>query len=402
MNSFTSNSDVSAQMHEHCGRYLLIFLLVLALGALPLIGNYVLLERSGEYLPLREIVARQREHAGPCLYGSAVHSDFFHYKLEGYRQTKPKIAAVGSSRVMQLRQSYFTEPFYNLGGGITSVDGAEHLIREMLRDHRPDHLIVGLDYWWFLEESRQPVKTPKPPEEKPRRHLSSVALPFTWLWEGRLNLREYTNLLLHGTQARGTCAIGVRAIINRSGFGSDGSHYYDPIYRPGTSIKTAERFGRTLEMIRNGEDVYRHRQTVRMDEVERFLTLLGSVKAGGTHVTIFVPPLPPIFQDALEARPQEYAFLQKIFDSFAKTEFSFFNFHDPKTIGTNDCEFVDATHGDHIAFARVVKGMLADPGLQKVIDQETVENTVATGSPPGTQSAMCDPIENPLLKAWTL
>ena len=158
-------------------RYLVTIALIILPASIPFGLNELFLERLGEYLPLSEIVHIQQTNPTLCLYGSQVHSDFFHYKLEGYRQIQPRIAAIGSSRVMQFRENMFTDSFYNLGGTLASVEYTRHAVSLMLQAHKPKVVIVGLDFWWFLRESGEPVVMDTPPPEQARRHLGSIVPP---------------------------------------------------------------------------------------------------------------------------------------------------------------------------------------------------------------------------------
>ncbi|PIR53269.1 hypothetical protein COU76_02145 [Candidatus Peregrinibacteria bacterium CG10_big_fil_rev_8_21_14_0_10_49_10] len=378
-------------------RYLIAYGIFLVPLLTPLITNYVYLEKAGEYMPLSEIVAEQR--AQPfCLYGSGVHSDFFHYKLEGYRQTKPDVAVIGSSRVMQLRQEFFADSLYNLGGSITSVDTAEHITNLMLREHIPKVIIIGLDYWWFLEESRFPVKTLAPPKEKQRRHLSSLILPLSWFKRGRLSVSTYTDVLLHGREAAAGCRIGVRAIHENSGFNKDGAHYYSFAYKPDAGGELAyDRFAEAREWVTTGENVYRHFQTVREDQVERFIRLIEHLQERGIEVVVFVPPLPPQMLAAIAEKPNEYAYLPRLFSLFQNKGFPFYNFHDTQSLGSNDCEFLDEAHGDHIAFARILLAMVRGKSLTSRLDTEELQRVVRTAAPPFTNdlyAIRCEKIQN--------
>jgi hypothetical protein len=378
-------------------RYLIAYGIFLIPLLTPLITNYLYLERAGEYMPLSDIIAEQKAEPH-CLYGSGVHSDFVHYKLEGFRQTKPDIIAIGSSRVMQLRQQFFRDSFYNMGGSITSIDTAEHITKLMLEEHVPEVMIIGLDYWWFLEESRFPVKTEKPPKEKQRRHLSSLTLPFTWFKREKITLSDYTDVILRGRGAVSDCRIGTRALHEGSGFTKDGAHDYAMVFRPAEDgILASERFADSRATVTNGEDIDRHFQTVREDQVERFIRLIERLQERGIEVVIFVPPLPPQMQSAISQKPNEHAYLPKLFSLFREKGFSLHNFHNPETLQTNDCEFLDAGHGDKIAFARVLMEISKQGDLQSHVNKQELQRIIGNAATPFTydvETIRCNEMAN--------
>lgn len=381
-------------------KYLIIYLASLLPLLSPLIGNYIVLERSGEYLSLSEIVATQQQ-GNFCLYGSGVHSDFYHYKLEGYTQTKPNIATIGSSRVMQLRQQFFTKSFYNLGGSVTSIDTAEHAIDQMFAIHVPEVLLIGIDYWWFLEESRLPVHTAQPPQEKQRRHLSSITLPFQWIQRSRLSIADYTKLLLHGRDTNILCRIGMRALEENSGFGPDGSHYYTHTYKIGTQEDTAKRLEGAMQNIINSEHIYRHNQTVRYDQIERFTALVKKIKDTGVEVVLFVPPIPPYLENAISQMPNEYAFFNELWEKIGTIGQFVHNFHNPNSIPITNCDFIDSGHADHVAIAKILQKISSNPNVSEkfktALNNNELNSLISTKKLTNRPiSNTCNKITNPL------
>ena len=72
---------------------------------------------SNEY---SQIVNRQQ--ANNSIYGTALNSNTFYYKLELIKQVKPKIISLGSSRVMQFRKDGFKTSFSNAGGAMNHLN----------------------------------------------------------------------------------------------------------------------------------------------------------------------------------------------------------------------------------------------------------------------------------------
>src|SRR5256885_1593842 len=90
---------------------------------------------------LRPPLPRRRAR---CFPGSA------NYKYAAYRAASPEIVAIGTSRAMQIRESFFNASFYNLGGLVQGPFQANALAeRLLLREPRPKLVVFALDYWTF-------------------------------------------------------------------------------------------------------------------------------------------------------------------------------------------------------------------------------------------------------------
>ena len=84
-----------------------------------------------EHNSFESIVKRQLNHNS--IYGTALNENVFAYKLELVKQTKPKIVALGSSRVLQLREEFFRDSFVSAGNAMNTLKEAKVVFRRSFK-----------------------------------------------------------------------------------------------------------------------------------------------------------------------------------------------------------------------------------------------------------------------------
>lgn len=375
-------------------RYLLIYGIGVSLLSTPFVLSYLYLSHMGEYLPLKEIQEIQANSA-QSLYGTAVHSDIYFYKLEGYRQQLPNIVAVGSSRIMQLRQQFFTTTFYNAGGMISSLYLAEHAINQLLEIHEPKVLIISVDFWWFLNEQIASISLKEAPKEKSRRYLASVRLPFLWLMHKKITLHNFLTTILHERNKKHI--IGVSANTQNSGFGSDGSQYYQYNFTAGTQIPIEKMYtpkAQTLAMSTTG--YFQMNQTIDRNRIDKFAALITKIRSKNIIPIILVPPLPEAFTNAMNAQKKGFQYYEEIFSTLAKKGVPLYTFQNLQ--GISDCEFIDEIHPDHVASARMLLSISAEensPIKQYVNTAELLQLTQESDN-----VVACDTVLNTAMKRY--
>ena len=104
---------------------------------------------SGEALPIATVAEIQVQD-NTVIFGSSQIESIMGYKLERYRRRLPSILILGSSRMMQARDRFFTkapESVYNAAGpgwGLpTIIQFYERLPQP------PEIVILGIDQFWF-------------------------------------------------------------------------------------------------------------------------------------------------------------------------------------------------------------------------------------------------------------
>ena len=123
-----------------------LFLLPLAIISLALAG---LAWHSGEALPV-DTVAEMQQLDDSIIFGSNQIESILGYKLERYRRRLPRILILGSSRMMQVRDRFFTrspEIVYNAAGPGWGLPDQIQFYERFLQP--PEIIIIGIDQFSF-------------------------------------------------------------------------------------------------------------------------------------------------------------------------------------------------------------------------------------------------------------
>jgi hypothetical protein len=332
-------------------KYLLI--LGLCLGTVPLFGifNYIFLVNSQEFVSADNIVKIQSKNG--ALYSPIIHNIYYPYKLSLFKQVKPGVVAMGSSRVWQIRGSYFTVPFVNLGGAIGSLKGGEQLLKEMVASHKPEVVIMGLDPWWFCSagEIDSPEHYDRTGEEF---RVDMVFLPCDWLLKGTVSLPYYCQVLL-GKNPRAYPTIGVRAGTLFEGFYKDGSFYNFGIITGLYSSPGNRRFVHFFDEIRKGKFPFRYYKEINKDRWKDFVSLIQFAQKEKIHLITFLTPLPSQIIDVMIKMTDNYAYINELRLKLLEVNERYYDFYDPRNFGSSDCEFIDGVHGGEITYLRILQ-----------------------------------------------
>src|SRR5882724_1188843 len=113
--------------------------------------------RTRDSWPIAKVIAAQNKLNSESLLARGSFSQQFNLsKSEMIRLRRPRILAVGSSRVMEFRRFMFhpyEDAFYNAGGLIQSVNDLAAYARQVKEGTLPASqvVIVGIDPWWVSE-----------------------------------------------------------------------------------------------------------------------------------------------------------------------------------------------------------------------------------------------------------
>ncbi len=313
------------------------------------------------------------------LFGSGVSQDFVDYKLQLYAATKPRIATVGSSRVMQFRGSYFDAPFCNMGGVAGNLAVLRSTIDAMLRIHKPEAVILGLDFWWFLPQwEADPFKEVPPTSGSYVYGVDSLRKPWTWLFDGKISLGELFSPLTGALNREGR--FGIMAQQTSDGFGPDGAWYYTADIT-GQKHPFDYQFRDTMTQVTNGIKAFYHARPDQSGPGEAHLDAFAEIycrlQARGIKVFVFIAPLSQRVYDAMAARKEAYPHLFNLRQALLARGIDALDCSDPRSIASNDCEFVDGFHGGEVSYARVLRA-LGDykPALGPYLDRERLKAAI--------------------------
>ena len=331
------------------------FGIILAFGliaafALAMVAG-LFLWRTGELSALPDIVTRQLQTG--AVYGSAVHDDSFEYKLQLVAAAKPTIIALGSSRVLQFRQAHFTETFINAGRAMTTPAEGIEFLAKLLPRHKPKFVILGVDFWWFNPN------WPYPGRHVRRDELDLAALKRVnqWLLDGKITIPNMWRVVFQGdnhnsiTQADN---IGVAAIKRGYGYWADGSRDYGLRYFGVDPAFDDAKFGNTLSRIANGVSQFTHSEVIAAGRFAALDELLELLMAADITPIIILTPLAKRVLDRMVARSPAYAYISAFRDRIKTMTVERYDFSDPGSLGSDDCEFVDGVHGGEIVYQRIL------------------------------------------------
>jgi hypothetical protein len=350
-------------------KYLVIF--GLCLGVVPLIGliNFIFLMNAGEFEPLDQIINFQSQH--DALYYSALRPVTYPYKLSLFHHVKPRIVALGASRVWQIRSQYFTGPFVNMGGAMASFKDGEAILRKMAASHKPEVVIMGIDPWWFGSGGinfRMGTSNATGQEFR----LDMLFMPCDWLIRQKLSYQDYFNVLLGKTPSP-IPAIGVTAVTRMDGFYKDGS-YYDLGLVTGFHNLGDRKFESVLSKIKAGSDAFKYDKSISKDRWKEFISMVMFAQRENIHLITFLTPLPPRIIDLMANMGDNYAYIDELRAMFPELSKLSYDFFDPRSFGSSDCEFIDGIHGGEITYLRILLEISKDPasGLSPYLNLDKI------------------------------
>ena len=352
--------------------------------------------KTGEAWPIQRAVRYQQNAAAEVIYGRAFFSQQFNvYKLAGIMHRRPEILAIGSSRVLQIRDFMLApldDKFYNAGGLIQNIYDIA-AFAEMLQEGKvpgPRVLLVGIDPWW-LKTSRGAG---------------------TWLAAGDNSLlfashieamrevvdrKRYSELFksFAGPDAdlgHLPDTIGINARVNGSGFRKDGSRHYSPRilydYLDNPRYVDRER-PPVVKRVRKNKRQLSLPADINPDKLRLLLDSLASVKQLGIELYVIMPPFSSEVVEAIgrsevqaswwnayrDELPQE---LQRLGISVLEVESSVDS-------GLDDRYMIDGFHPGEVYMAHLVEKMLrkaASGSLLQQVDARKLRSRVLTAAIP--------------------
>ena len=353
---------------------LLRFYLGLVVPVLLLTGTFglsgVLLSRAGEYLNMDDTIAKLEKTGG--LFGSALHSQAFWYKQAVYRRVKPTIALHGSSRALLMRQAQFTAPFASTGM-MRSLDEEAEILRALLPGHAPEILLFNIDYWWFHPE----FETYRVKRDPAQAKISVFELlkPVKWLAQGKVRPSDIP-AVLSGESPH----VGMTAVMNNEGFDTHGTFWYGDSLTGKAEHKDVQ-FAATLAKLRTHNVAFARGAEISEKQWKTFTGMMAAARADGVKkIILFIPPGAGAVLKEMQGEDFRYidVLKRRLAEYAAKNGFGYFDFYDPATLPSPDCEFVDGVHGGIVTYDRMLLRMArGDADLGRYVDTALLEAEIA-------------------------
>lgn len=342
-----------------------IFKTLLFLSPLLLIGglNLFFLTNYKELLSVEELSEKKGSLIG-LAYSDPVKE--FKYRVLSSRQ--PEILALGTSRVLQFRGFYFTEPkkFYNGGRSVDRIKDVESFLKNY-PGVLPKTIILGLDQNFFSEawdDTRAPGFNQYDGSRKFIGRLHNCSKEFT---------DDLLDLKVHWTpsEVSGLELIGLTALSYHEGFRDDGSYMYGRrLLLDGENYKY--NFSSTLKRIKKQKSKFKA-SAINREAIAVFENILKLCQTKKIRLITFLPPYAHTVYEELRLRKDEYPYVFKLHNELLPLCIKYgsvnYDFSDLKSINSNDYETIDGFHGSETAYLKIAQKLFEnEEDYRDVID----------------------------------
>jgi hypothetical protein len=356
------------------GKALVFCLPIFLILGFPLLVLY----RSGELLSYEALAARQLL-TEPVLIGMAYSNPSYYMDLNAAVVKKPEVLVVGSSRVEEIRSTFFKKgaTTYTASQIIQQMGQFRQFLQNIPSGGNPRVLMLGLDQKFFdpsydasafgVEDIGSLLTQPKLPiTDVLSNWWAKWYLIYYYILRGQYPLADifHTDNFL----------VGLTAIVHRLGLRNDGS------WNQGDS---GQSDGTWLSAIDDGVEGFEYSQEISTSSLNELDRLLAECYANKIHVVGFTPPFSPTIYNKIMSMPQNYGYLSLLAPGvkplFDKYGFTYYDFTDPQSLGATDKDIPDGIHtterGALMMFLAMAK---TDPVLGQYADTDFLEARLAS------------------------
>lgn len=354
-------------------RYAVLFALPLLLAGAYLGASHRILQGMGE--TTGPVEAAQLQEQAEMRYSSAIAYRPRPYKIERALLRQRETIILGSSRVMQFVAAPWGDKATNAGGAMRDMESGHIFVDRMLAAYRPKRIIIGIDWWWFAT-SRE-LDSPSDVDPSLSLSLPDYLLPAEWLLDGSLTpARAWQSMVTPEALPPG---IGFSARLQYAGWDAFGHYDYGRALMVQGNF-TDIQFRETLDEVQStsGKN-FRFPGAAFSDAYwQQFVTLIAKLEEAGVEIVLFMPPIAGPLHKWVAAQP-EPNMVNEVRRRLASLETPFFDFHDPRTLGTPDCEFVDGQHGGEVTYLRILRALAEAKaaGIHEIVDRPLIDRLIA-------------------------
>lgn len=333
---------------------------------------------AGEAMPLSWVHSLQRENP-QIVYSPADEEFLAAYKFSGMLTRRPKVVAIGSSRIRYFTAAPFRDAgdFYNLYLPAMTYEELTAFVRSLTPETAPDVFIIGFDVQKLLLEYV--------PEEEPdiQREFSPSAffIRVRRVLQDLLAGRQTLDGLIGQTPVGGATMLGLGAKRDHSGFRADGSSY-DANGRTAADVEarvalTIDQFYRS-NLDRQVRPAVIPETLAVMRENLLYLKALD-VEVIGVVMPYTLPSLVEPMQNAPRHAPVFQA-RQTAAELFASLDLPLFDFFDSRESLRSDEEIADGRHPTEAATERLFMEVICQsPSLHALADPEHLKQSGCNG-----------------------
>lgn len=348
------------------------FIVTFFLVSIPSLFVYKLLLKAKEDFSLQEAVKFQLEQN--AIY-NFLSNDMFKYKLELIKNIKPKIIALGSSRVMQFREESFNTSFITTGGAMNYLNEGYLFLQEMKKIHKPEIIILGLDFWWFNEKFYQP-KVFDQQEKKEIDIKSKINQTLSMVIKGEISFDIFEYILKDTNDITSYQNMGLRSLKYSNGFRKDGSYQYSNFIL-GDEKNSDIKFSNTYDRINNGNSRFEYANHVSKERVEIFDEIIKFAKDNDIKLILFIPPLANEVVEKMSSLGDKYNYVSEFRKLVKDTDIENYDFYDMRDYYKDSCEFVDGFHGGDVTYQRILKKMYdQNSSLSKYLNIDLIRKSI--------------------------
>lgn len=313
---------------------------------------YLYLSSNYENNSFQSIVKRQIENNS--IYGTALNRNTFGYKMELVKQIKPNIVALGSSRVMQLREDSFNESFVNAGGAMNHLTEGIKFLNEMYSFHTPKYIILGLDFWWFNEAFPQVKEFKYHLNDGMTLDKNKITTTYEYLQNGKVSSNTFFNMLKIGQINNPYTSydnLGFSAIKTSDGFRKDGSYLYSKTLF-GIESTEDKNFKDTLQRVNDGNKRFQFGSQLSHNRLKLLHEIIDLTTKKGSKLILIIPPVSNTVHTHMIYK--NYSYIDLLRNYIKTLGVENYDFHNLSILTTDDCECIDGFHGGDIVYKRIV------------------------------------------------
>ena len=349
----------------------LLFLFPFFVIVLAMLPFYFITLNTGEFDEITKSIEKQRKNHN-ILIGLGYNEQTSYYKLLNANYYRQKVLALGTSRVMQFKEVFFKESFYNCGGAVNgNYDEYLNFLKNLT--YEPEIILLGLDSWVFNDAWNKQCQKYNYFREIQEVNTSTGRLLISIIADWFIGKWKRADLDLYPDN------IGFNGRVKDKGFMFDGSHYYGDVYRF-PEIQQDYQFADTLQRISNGNSRFEWGEDIDDDTLNQLNELLLYCKEHQINVIGFLPPFAPsIYAKMIDSK--NYGYLSKITPAckilFDKYDFEFFDYLNVENLNITDDFFIDGFHGSEVVYGYVLKDMFVkNSSVKNYIDLEQIETLI--------------------------
>ena len=277
------------------------------------------------------------------------------YKYAMTESFQPEIVALGSSRIMQVRESLINEEysFYNAGGAVGNLYEIEWFFEKM--SFTPQLIILNIDQICFNPNFRDQRLT----FNKDYLDYKGTDLFFkcrTLLTDILFGKVDFIKIF-----DKSNDNIGLSGKIKNNGFLRDGSYYYGfNIDKPSSADDF--NFKDTYYRIEKGKLRFEYCDRADTTNLGTIDSFLKKCSEKGTTVIAILPPFAPQICKKLRETGrynymnQIYGILSPIFNRYQNCYL--YDYTDMTAMGVHNYDFIDGFHGSEIIYNLIIQDII--------------------------------------------